>query len=305
MISHKQTNNIVVLTCAGLLGLGALSACGAGAAPADMGEARSAYTRAQSSPAAQFKPDQLHEAKVALDKAELAYVDSRTSQKTKDLAYIAERKAEIAEVQGRDAKAAQDKMQAEKDLDRATQSQLSQTQGQLSTTGRQLQGTEQALAGTQLQLAGERAAREQAEKRAHEAMEKLAATAAGNNIKEDTRGTIITIPGSVLFASGKTTLLPTAQTKLNAVADALKDQADHQIIVEGHTDSQGTIASNDELSQGRAQAVRDYLVSRGVPSDRIRAQGLGAGRPVADNKSPEGRANNRRVEIVVERVEAK
>ena len=51
--------------------------------------------------------------------------------------------------------------------------------------------------------------------------------------------------------------------------------------------------------------MRDFLVSRGVPADRIRAQGLGSSRPVADNKSPEGRANNRRVEIIVQPVEAK
>jgi outer membrane protein OmpA-like peptidoglycan-associated protein len=129
-------------------------------------------------------------------------------------------------------------------------------------------------------------------------MDRLAASAAGS-IKQETRGTVITIPGSVLFASAKSALLPGAQTKLNAVADALKDQADHEIIVEGHTDAQGSDASNVELSQARAQSVRDYLVSRGVPANRIRAQGLGEARPVADNATPEGRANNRRVEIIV------
>jgi outer membrane protein OmpA-like peptidoglycan-associated protein len=135
-------------------------------------------------------------------------------------------------------------------------------------------------------------------------MEKLAASAVGV-VREESRGTVITIPGSVLFASGKSTLLPSAQIKLNAVAEALKDQDDRKIMVEGHTDSQGTEDFNMVLSQGRAQAVRDYLVSRGVPTDRITAQGYGLTRPVADNKSPEGRANNRRVEIIVETIEPK
>jgi hypothetical protein len=83
------------------------------------------------------------------------------------------------------------------------------------------------------------------------------------------------------------------------VADALKDQADHEITVEGHTDAQGSDASNIELSQGRAQSVREYLVGHGVPANRIKSEGLGESRPVADNNTPEGRANNRRVEIIV------
>ena len=93
------------------------------------------------------------------------------------------------------------------------------------------------------------------------------------------------------------------QTKLGAVADALKDQTDHKITIEGHTDSQGSDASNMELSRGRAQTVKDYLVSRGVPADNIKSEGLGSSRPVADNRSTEGRANNRRVEIIVEPLE--
>jgi outer membrane protein OmpA-like peptidoglycan-associated protein len=71
------------------------------------------------------------------------------------------------------------------------------------------------------------------------------------------------------------------------------------MVVEGHTDSQGPAAYNQELSQRRAQVVRDYLVTRGIASDRITAQGFGPTRSIADNASAEGRANNRRVEIVV------
>jgi outer membrane protein OmpA-like peptidoglycan-associated protein len=97
--------------------------------------------------------------------------------------------------------------------------------------------------------------------------------------------------------------LPGAQQKLDQVAEALKNQADHKMIVEGHTDSQGTESSNIELSQRRAQSVRDYLVSRGVPSDIITSTGLGQSRPVSDNSTPTGRANNRRVEIIVQPVE--
>ena len=112
---------------------------------------------------------------------------------------------------------------------------------------------------------------------------------------------VITLSGSVLFASDKSDLLPAAQAKLNEVANALtKEDPTSKMVVEGHTDSQGTAAHNQDLSQRRAQSVRDYLVSRGIASDRVTAQGFGLTRSIADNNSPEGRANNRRVEIVVQ-----
>ncbi len=112
---------------------------------------------------------------------------------------------------------------------------------------------------------------------------------------------VITLSGSVLFATDQATLLPTATQKLNDVADALiKGNPDANITIEGHTDSQGTLQHNMELSQRRAEAVKAQLVSRGVAADRIKTVGVGPDRPLADNKSPEGRANNRRVEIIVE-----
>jgi outer membrane protein OmpA-like peptidoglycan-associated protein len=71
------------------------------------------------------------------------------------------------------------------------------------------------------------------------------------------------------------------------------------LLVEGHTDSRGTEAFNTELSGRRANAVAEALVQRGVPSDRLRAVGLGESYPVAGNDTPEGMQQNRRVEIVV------
>jgi outer membrane protein OmpA-like peptidoglycan-associated protein len=118
-------------------------------------------------------------------------------------------------------------------------------------------------------------------------------------VNEESRGMVITLSGSVLFATGKSDLLPIAKEKLNDVAKALKDQGFKEIIVEGHTDSRGSAQANQELSLKRAESVRTHLVGQGIPSDKIRATGLGSDRPVADNKSEEGRANNRRVEIVV------
>ncbi len=159
--------------------------------------------------------------------------------------------------------------------------------------------TGEKLHTTGEQLEQEHKAREEAERHARDAMDKLS-VAAALAVKEEPRGTVITLPATVVFQSAKWDLLPTARDKLDKVAEALKNQSDRKIVVESHTDSQGTEASNVDLSQRRAQAVRDYLVSRGVANDRISGAGLGQSRPVADNRSPEGRASNRRIEIIVQ-----
>jgi len=120
------------------------------------------------------------------------------------------------------------------------------------------------------------------------------------NVTEEARGTVITLSGSVLFASGQATLLPIAQERLDQVARMLLDNPGRSIRIEGHTDSRGSAARNQELSRLRAESVRQYLISRSVPADLVRAEGIGSARPVADNRTAEGRANNRRVEIIVE-----
>jgi outer membrane protein OmpA-like peptidoglycan-associated protein len=74
---------------------------------------------------------------------------------------------------------------------------------------------------------------------------------------------------------------------------------ERKLTIEGHADAQGTSSYNQVLSQQRADAVLSYLISRGYQSDLVQAQGIGEDRPVADNASAEGRANNRRVEIIV------
>jgi outer membrane protein OmpA-like peptidoglycan-associated protein len=288
---HK---NIVATVGSALVML--VAGCAATPVPQDLLDARSAYLKAQSGPASQYKPDQVHEAKVALDKAEASYVDDPGDQKTKDLAYVAHRKAELAEANAASAQAQGVKGQADNDVKLTTKGQLVEARGQLANAGAQLAGREQ-------QLEVEKKAHADADKRAKDALDRLAASIGA--VKQEPRGMVITLSGSVLFASNKDALLPAAQERLGQVAEALKTQDDHKIVVEGHTDSQGSAASNQGLSDRRAQAVVSYLVSRGVPADQIRAEGLGPSRPVADNTSAEGRANNRRVEIIVKPIESR
>ena len=136
-------------------------------------------------------------------------------------------------------------------------------------------------------------ASEQRAQQANDALHKLSA-------KADARGMVITLSGSVLFRPNGADLLPAALRRLDEVAAVLVAQGQN-VVVEGYTDSTGSPWSNVDLSRRRAEAVRSYLISRGCPTDRIVARGMGPDRPVADNASGEGRANNRRVEIVINR----
>ena len=265
--------------------------CSATLPPNELVTARANYARASAGPAAQHAPSDLDSAKKTLDTAEAAFKEDGDTAETKDLAYAAARNAEIAESRARSAQANQLKDQTnanlaanEKNRAQLTSAELAAAKGQLATQGQA--------------LATEKERREEAERRAAQAAADLAKFA---SVKQDpVRGMVITLSGGVLFESAKWALLPTAQTKLNDVANALtKQDKDSTIVVEGHTDSQGKADMNQELSQKRAESVRTYLVSRGIAADRITAQGFGPSRSIADNASPEGRANNRRVEIVV------
>jgi outer membrane protein OmpA-like peptidoglycan-associated protein len=271
--------------------LALLVGCGSTLPPKELVDARAAYQSASKGPAAQQSPAELHVAKQALDQAERSFNDDGDSPQTKDFAYIAIRKAQLADASARAALAVKDKEAAERDAQSLTADQLRKAQNELSSTKSNLEKTQD-------QLAREKAAREAAEKRAAQALADLQKIA---SVKQESRGMVITLSGSVLFPTNESTLLPGAILKLNEVAEALtKGNPDANITIEGHTDSQGQRDYNMQLSQKRADAVKDQLVARGVAADRIKTVGIGPDRPIADNKTAEGRANNRRVEIIVQ-----
>lgn len=260
-------------------------ACSSGV-PRNLADARTAYQRAAQGPAAQLTPAQLHVAQTALMVAEKTYSDEGNSQNADDRAYVAKRKAELAEVQAQIVAANLQADLAARQVD--------------ANRERQRVAAQSALENARLQLASEQARRQEAERRVSEALKQVQSA----SIKEESRGTVITLSGEVLFNSGKYELRPTARARLDQVAAALK-QSDPsaRFSVEGYTDSRGSAELNQQLSNHRANVVRDYLIAHGVPEDRILARGLGPSNPVADNDTAEGRANNRRVEIVVERTE--
>jgi outer membrane protein OmpA-like peptidoglycan-associated protein len=110
----------------------------------------------------------------------------------------------------------------------------------------------------------------------------------------------IELKETVLFDTEKTTIKAASLPMLDEVAQLLKSHPEvKHVNIEGHTDSMGDPAFNMQLSEGRAKAVRAYLVEKGVAADRLSAKGFGATRPVADNKTAQGRAANRRVDFMI------
>jgi outer membrane protein OmpA-like peptidoglycan-associated protein len=287
-----RTPNITKITLAAVIGC-ALSAmaCAPKMPPKELVDARAEYSRSVVGPAAAETPAQLHTAKTALDQAERSFQEDGDEPAVRDQAYIALRKAQLADTTARVQLAQKAKTAADLEAQQYQANALKQTQTDLTNS-------QQNLAKTQEQLGQEKQAREIAEKKHAQAMADLQKIA---SVKQESRGMVITLSGSVLFQTNEATLLPAAIVKLNEVADALiKGNPDANITIEGHTDSQGAHDYNVQLGQRRADAVKAQLVSRGVATDRIKSMGVGPDRPVADNKSAEGRANNRRVEIVVE-----
>jgi outer membrane protein OmpA-like peptidoglycan-associated protein len=292
-----MTNKILI---AGVLATLGLAAC-ASSPTRELVAARSAYAHASSGPAAQTVPSDLHKAKVSLDQAEAAFSADTADQR--DLAYVAQRKAQLAEVLARRAEHADVRADAEATLASEKDANHLETKQELERTKTNLVSAEQDAAD-QKRLAAEadtHAAQADAhaadsDRRVKSMQAELANWAA---VKEEARGVVITLSGSVLFASNKATLLPEARTRLAQVAASLLETKERHLDVQGYTDSQGKDAYNRDLSQRRADAVRTFLVANGYPPDLIVAKGAGNTMPIADNATPEGRANNRRVEIVI------
>jgi outer membrane protein OmpA-like peptidoglycan-associated protein len=117
-------------------------------------------------------------------------------------------------------------------------------------------------------------------------------------LRQTESGVVVTL-GDVLFASGETVLLDGALSSLEEVVDLLQTEPDKQIRVEGHTDSRGAAETNLELSQKRADAVREALIGLGVAENRITAMGMGEDFPIASNDDEAGRAQNRRVDVIL------
>lgn len=306
----KSLSNTLKISAALVFGV-ALFACAAKTPSPELVEARRAYEQASRSAAEELEPARLLSAKQALEAAERAHREDAQSARERTLAYVAEREAQLAMTYGNIAQAKQQEQQANRDyietqgrLRRQAEEQLGKTreeyeraQTEISKRDEQLRAGQQVLTQREQELEAERKAREAAEAEAQAAIDSLKRIA---EVKEESRGTVITLSGEVLFETGKAVLLPIARQRLQEVATALKDNSDRTIAIYGHTDSRGSDSKNMELSQARADAVRSFFIEQQIEPSRITAVGKGEQEPIASNENAEGRANNRRVEIVVE-----
>jgi len=233
-------------------------------ANADLDQASSAYGAAQTDPnITAYAAPELKQADDALNLAIKAWDDGQSADKVSQLAYIAKQKVAISQQVARQKAAEVAVADATRQRD-------------------QLRLDQRTAEANAAQM---KAARLEAR------LNELAA-------KKTDRGTVVTLSG-VFFAPNKSELKRGGLRNVEKLAAVLKDNPAQSVLIEGYTDSKGSAAHNQKLSERRADAVRSALVKLGVSADRIKTQGYGEENPVASNNTPENRQMNRRVEVVL------
>lgn len=208
---------------------------------------------------------------------------------------VAQQQAQQASQAAQTAQAAAQNVQAELEKTRKeTAERDARAQAQVEQVRKETAERE-AQSKAQLDKAQAELAQRDAEARQMKMQQELARIA---STRKETRGFIVTLPG-IFFDTGKTELKSGAKATLGRIAEKLKGDDSIKIAVEGHTDTVGGVQKNQQLSEKRAQAVRDYLVNAGFAAERITASGKGPEQPVATNKTAAGRQQNRRVELVI------
>jgi outer membrane protein OmpA-like peptidoglycan-associated protein len=124
-------------------------------------------------------------------------------------------------------------------------------------------------------------------------------TVPGATVIRQGEGILVKFDSGILFDTDKSNLKPDAQTNLQNLAASLQKNPETNVLVVGHTDNTGTANYNVDLSRRRANAVKSFIAAANVDPNRLTTQGKGAAEPIADNSTVEGRAQNRRVEIVI------
>ena len=172
---------------------------------------------------------------------------------------------------------------------RDAQARLETDKARLEADKARLEADKAKLLADQAQLQKEKA---ELEGRLKNSMSSIMET------RDSARGAVMSLPG-ISFETGKAALKPSAQLTLAKLAGIAQVFPNINLRVEGFTDSTGNAAANQKLSEARAKSVYDFLKAQGVADTRLAFQGLGPASPVADNATADGRAKNRRVEIVV------
>lgn len=246
------------------------------------------------------------QAKAAADKAA---AEAREAQARADAEAESKRRAEAEEAQKEAvaAKEAAEKAKAEaeqaaaeaarqkEEAEKAKAEAVAQQQALAAETAKAQQAAAQS---EQLRQQAEQQ-RQQAEKEKQELRARLLQQLNTILSTRDTARGLIANMSDVLFKTGSFELLPGARERLAKVSGILLAYPSLHVQIEGHTDSVGSDDYNQELSEKRADAVKDYFVQQGIAADSIEAKGFGKTQPIASNDTPEGRQQNRRVELVM------
>jgi len=274
---------------AALLAVGLMAGCATRTPLDSLEQARSSVNRtATNADVVRLAPLELKSATDTLARADKVWIDDNDAAEANHLAYLATQRAEIASNTARARQLDADIKKAGTDAERMRlMREADQARVQADANARSAQAAQ-----LQAMSAEQRAAQNEARVRALEAQLR------DIEAQQTERGLLVTL-GDVLFAFNKAELSAQATPRLDKLANFLRQFPDRKLIIEGHTDSVGGDSYNQELSERRAQAVQSALVQRGVTPDRITARGYGKTYPVAENGSAEGRAMNRRVEIVI------
>ena len=238
--------------------------------------------------------------KAAEEKAARAREEAEAQSRARVEADAARVQAEAARAEAQ--KAVEEATRLKAEAEKAT-AEAEKARGEAEKAKGEALAQQQALAG-EAEKARQAAAesdklREQAEKEKQDMRARLLQQLNSVLSTRDTARGLIANMSDVLFKSGSFELLPGARERLAKVSGIVLAYQGLHLAVEGHTDSIGTDEYNRQLSEQRAGAVRDYLTQQGISADAITASGFGKSEPVASNDTPEGRQQNRRVELVV------
>jgi outer membrane protein OmpA-like peptidoglycan-associated protein len=290
--------------------------------PLDLLEARNAVVIAKAAGARQYDPDGLAKAEDMLQRAEDYYQrkQGRTpigtaargaTQMAEDTRVLTLRRKEQERIDAE--RRAHEEAQAKAEADaRAAQDQAAQAQAQSEAQRQQAAALAQQQQAETATLAAQQAAaeadrqRQEADRQRQDAIRQkeemrarlLAQLNQVLQTRDTARGLIVSMP-DVLFDFNKYTLKPEARERLARISGIVLAYPDLKLQIEGYTDSIGSDEYNQTLSEKRAEAVRDYIVSSSVPINNVSAQGMGKADPVADNSTAAGRKLNRRVEMIV------
>ena len=285
-------------------------ACASTQTPAALTDARAIYQRLASEGADERVSGEMLRAREAISRAEGAVSQRQNQDFVNGLSHVALRTAQTAD-------AAHARVLAERTADSLRTARLNRlltlTQAQRDQLAAQNQLSQQEIstlrernvvvtqqAESERQRADSlRRVAEEANARLNQALTQLRSLVVEiTNLQQTSRGLVISL-SDILFDLNRATLKAGAEQNVRRIAAVLQQYPNHQISVEGHTDSLGTEAYNQRLSEERAASVRAALVAGGVDASRITSRGFGETQPVADNGTAAGRQRNRRVEVVV------